>query len=101
MSMSRSGVLYNQFLSQADFEVLRDRAQVGLYFSTVGEIKSFVQIIHIITCPLTSYVYCWDFKDLVIRSITKYDSDTFESKQIQINWHSTFNRHCTTSCSDY
>lgn len=28
MSMSLLGVLYNQFLSQADFEVLRDRAQV-------------------------------------------------------------------------
>ncbi|CAF93785.1 unnamed protein product, partial [Tetraodon nigroviridis] len=25
------GVLYNQFLSQTDFEVLRDRAQVGLF----------------------------------------------------------------------
>lgn len=29
---SLAGVLYNQFLSQADFEVLRDRAQVGLCF---------------------------------------------------------------------
>lgn len=28
-STSPSGVLYNQFLSQADFEVLRDRAQVS------------------------------------------------------------------------
>ncbi|MEQ2293251.1 General transcription factor IIH subunit 4, partial [Ameca splendens] len=28
------GVLYNQFLSQADFEVLRDRAQVGTCFLT-------------------------------------------------------------------
>lgn len=32
LSVSPSGVLYNQFLSQADFEVLRDRAQVGLCF---------------------------------------------------------------------
>ncbi|MEQ2204820.1 General transcription factor IIH subunit 4, partial [Xenoophorus captivus] len=28
------GVLYNQFLSQADFEVLRDRAQVRTCFLT-------------------------------------------------------------------
>lgn len=27
-----AGVLYNQFLSQADFEVLRDRAEVGFIF---------------------------------------------------------------------
>ena len=33
MSISPSGVLYNQFLSQADFEVLRDRAQVEFLIS--------------------------------------------------------------------
>lgn len=33
-SVCPAGVLYNQFLSQADFEVLRDRAQVGFCFLT-------------------------------------------------------------------
>lgn len=33
LSFLSAGVLYNQFLSQTDFEVLRDRAKVGSWFT--------------------------------------------------------------------
>lgn len=32
-----AGVLYNQFLSQTDFEMLRDRAKVGLFFTPLKQ----------------------------------------------------------------